>query len=76
MAGNLTIKLTDEQQKQIRDVTGQSVAELSFNFSSSELSDQALDQVSGGLIGLLFTGISGNTITLSGSLLTGNTRSE
>ena len=50
MAGNkLTIKLTDEQQKQIRDATGKSIAELNLDLASTgHLTEGELDQVAGG----------------------------
>ena len=52
MAGNrLTIKLTDDQQKQIKDATGKSVTELHVSpASSGDLSEQDLDKVAGGII--------------------------
>jgi hypothetical protein len=52
MAGNkLTITLTDEQQKQIRDATGRSVTELNIGTGASgELSEKELDQAAGGAI--------------------------
>ena len=50
MAGkNLTIKLTDDQQKQIRDATGKSVTELSIELASKgHLTKKDLEQVAGG----------------------------
>jgi len=50
MAGSrLTIKLTDDQQKQIRDATGKSLAELNIDLASSgHLTDQDLERVAGG----------------------------
>jgi len=43
----LTIRLTDGQQKQIRDVTGKNVTELSFDLD--QLSEKDLDKVAGGI---------------------------
>jgi len=49
MAGKLTIKLTDDQQKQIKDATGKTITELNFDVSvMSNLTDQDLDNVAGG----------------------------
>jgi len=50
MAGNmLTIKLTDDQQKQIKDATGKSVTEVDFDLAAlGQLSEKELDQVGGG----------------------------
>ena len=45
----LTIKLTADQQNQIREATGRSVAELHLQIASrDELSDADLNQVTGG----------------------------
>lgn len=45
----LIIKLTDDQQKQIKDATGQTLTELKLNFAKSGgLKDQDLEQISGG----------------------------
>ena len=51
MAGNkLTIKLTDEQQHQIKAATGYSFKELNIDIAAAgQLSDQVLDQVAGGV---------------------------
>ena len=50
MAGNkLTIKLTDDQQKQIRDATGKSIKELNIDlWATGNLTERELDAVSGG----------------------------
>jgi len=50
MAGNkLTIKLTDDQQNQIRKATGRSITELSIDVAATQaLNDKDLDQVAGG----------------------------
>jgi hypothetical protein len=50
MAGNkLTIKLTDEQQEQIKSATGKSITELNIHVSSTNnLSQHDLDNVAGG----------------------------
>ena len=52
MAENkLTIKLTDEQQKQIKDATGQSITELKIDLGSTgDLTDVELEQVAGGYL--------------------------
>jgi len=52
MAGNrLTIKLTDDQQNQIRVATGKSITELNIDVATtSQLTDKDLDHVSGGPI--------------------------
>jgi len=49
MAGKLTIKLTDEQQKQIKDATGKNLTELTIDVTATRtLSDQELEQMAGG----------------------------
>ena len=50
MAGKkLTITLTAEQQKQIKDATGKSIKELNIDLASTgNLSDKDLEAVSGG----------------------------
>jgi hypothetical protein len=50
MAGNkLTIKLTADQQKQIKDATGKSITELNIDLAATGgLSDKELEQVAGG----------------------------
>ncbi|MGA7410842.1 MAG: hypothetical protein WBW33_10175 [Bryobacteraceae bacterium] len=50
MAENkLTIKLTDEQQKQIKDATGKSITELNIDLASTgQLTEVELEQVAGG----------------------------
>ena len=55
MAGsNVTIKLTDDQQKQIREATGKIVTELSLGpAAEGQLSDQALDGTVGGVYKLV-----------------------
>jgi len=52
MAGNiLTIKLTDDQQKQIKDATGRSISELRVDLTTKgSLSETELDQVAGGAV--------------------------
>jgi hypothetical protein len=54
MIGNkLTIKLTDDQQSQIKTATGKSITELNIDLSATgNLTDQDLDSVSGGYIHL------------------------
>jgi hypothetical protein len=42
---NLTIKLTDEQQKQIKEATGKDVSELDIELAATgHLTEQNLDQ--------------------------------
>ncbi len=50
MAENkLTIRLTDDQQKQIKVATGQSITELNIDLDSTgQLTDVELEQVAGG----------------------------
>lgn len=50
MAGNkLTIKLTDEQQNQIKSATGRTITELKIDLgATSKLTDKDFDNVSGG----------------------------
>ena len=50
MAGHkLTIKLTDDQQKQIRDATGKTITELGIELApAGHLTEKDLDQVAGG----------------------------
>jgi len=49
-ASKLTISLTDDQQKQFREATGETVTELTLEpAAANELSDQQLDSVVGGL---------------------------
>ncbi len=52
MAGNkLTIKLTDEQQNQIKTATGKSIKELNIDLgAASRLTDKDLEKASGGVI--------------------------
>ena len=52
MAGNkLTIKLTDEQQNQIKSATGRSITELNIDIgATSQLTDKDLEKASGGVI--------------------------
>jgi hypothetical protein len=45
----LTIKLTDDQQKQIKDATGKNITELNLDAAAiTELSESDLSFVSGG----------------------------
>jgi len=50
-AGNkLTVKLTDDQQSQIKNVTGKSITELNIDLAAADqLTSQDLDQASGGI---------------------------
>ena len=52
MAGNrLTIKLTDDQQKQIKNATGKSIKELNIDVGSTDaLSEKELGNVAGGFL--------------------------
>jgi hypothetical protein len=52
MAGNkLTIKLTDDQQNQIKKATGKSVTELNIDLAATgNLSDKDFENVAGGSI--------------------------
>lgn len=49
MAGNkLTMKLTDDQQKQIREATGKSIIELTIDLASTgQLNESELERVAG-----------------------------
>jgi hypothetical protein len=51
MAGKkVTINLTSEQQKQIKDATGKSIKELNVDVSTiGELSEKDLEGLSGGI---------------------------
>jgi hypothetical protein len=61
MAGNkLTIKLTDDQQAQIKTATGKSIAELNIDLAAvNELSRKDLDDVTAGAIYMKYGGIGG-----------------
>ena len=50
MSGNkVTIKLTDEQQKLIKDSTGKSITEFNLDIAAtSAMSEADLDRVAGG----------------------------
>ena len=52
MAGNkLTIKLTDDQQKQIKSATGRSITELNIDLASTgALSEKELADVAAGAV--------------------------
>jgi len=52
MAGKkVTIKLTEDQQKQIKKATGKSITELNIDLAATrQLSQSELDEVSGGAI--------------------------
>jgi hypothetical protein len=51
MAGNkLTIKLTDDQQNQIKNATGRNITEINIDLGAADqLTNQDLDQASGGI---------------------------
>jgi len=57
MAGNkLTIKLTDDQQNQIKTATGRSITELNIDLAAaSHLTEKDLDQVAGGISEIVIT---------------------
>jgi hypothetical protein len=61
MAGNkLTIKLSTDQQAQIKDATGRSVTELNIDLSSTgSLSEKDLENVAGGIY-IKYGGIPGD----------------
>ncbi len=44
----LTIKLTEDQQRQIKAVTGKSITELNIDLPSGELTGKQLEDVAGG----------------------------
>ena len=52
MAGNkLTIKLTDDQQNQIKTATGRSITELNIDVAATgHLTEKDLDQIAGGIV--------------------------
>jgi len=52
MAGNkVTIRLTEDQQSQIKNATGRSITELNIDVAATgQLSDKDLDQAAGGVI--------------------------
>ena len=50
-ANKLTIKLTDDQQDQIKKATGRSITELNIDIAATgDLSKNALDNVTGGIL--------------------------
>jgi bacteriocin-like protein len=57
MAGNkLTIKLTNDQQNQIKNATGRKITELNIEAAAiSQLSEKELDQVAGGVGDIVIT---------------------
>jgi len=52
MAGKkLTITLTEDQQKQIKDATARSIKELNIDVAAAgELNEKDLDDLSGGIV--------------------------
>jgi hypothetical protein len=50
MAGNkLTIKLTDDQQNQIKNATGRTITELNIDLAATgQLSEKDLEELAGG----------------------------
>jgi hypothetical protein len=48
-AAKLTLKLTDEQQNQIKSATGKSISELNIDLAAAgHLTERDLDDVAGG----------------------------
>lgn len=48
---NVTIKLTGEQQKQIKDATGKDLTELNIDLPATDaISEKGLEEVSGGVV--------------------------
>ena len=48
---NLTLKLTANQQKQIKEATGKDVSEISLKLAATgQLSEKDLEQVSAGML--------------------------
>lgn len=67
MATNgFTLKLTEEQQKIIKDATSQNVTELRFAPPAGELSEEALDQVTGGFLKINMTNVMVTNVSLGG----------
>ena len=51
MADKLTIKLTDDQQKLIKEATGRTITELNLDTKAkADLTDKDLDQCAGGAL--------------------------
>jgi hypothetical protein len=51
MPNKLTLELTDEQQKQIRESTGENITKVTFNLAAKgELTENQLGQVVGGAV--------------------------
>ena len=49
--GKLTIKLTDEQQNQIKAATGKIISELNIDAAATgKLTDDDLEKLSGGIV--------------------------
>jgi hypothetical protein len=44
----VTISLTNDKQKQIKDATGKSIAKLNIDLAMGDLTEKQLDAVSGG----------------------------
>jgi hypothetical protein len=65
MAGNtLTVRLTDDQQKQIQEATGKKVTALNIDLmAADQLSQSDLDSVCGGVVGLGMRKCAGGTAT-------------
>lgn len=53
---SVTIKLTSEQQKQIKDATGKSLKELDLDLpATGDLTEKELSQISGGVLKIVLT---------------------
>jgi len=60
----LTIRLTDDQQKQIQEATGHRVTALNIDLmAADQLSQSDLDSVSGGVVGLGMRKSAGGTVS-------------
>jgi hypothetical protein len=60
----LTIRLTDDQQKQIQEATGKKATALNIDLmAEDQLSQSDLDSVSGGAVGLGLRKSAGGTVT-------------
>jgi hypothetical protein len=64
-ADKLTVRLTNDQQKQIQEATGQKVTALNLDLmAADQLSQSALDSVSGGQqVGLGMRKSAGGTVS-------------
>jgi hypothetical protein len=54
----VTIQLTSDQQKQIKDKTGKNIRSLNIDLAGTgQLTEKELDHVAGGIVYLKFEGI-------------------